>query len=138
MALMRWLRPRMPAVRRLRLELKCSLHASHSRFDSRCETALHVLADRLAAAAVLQELSVYWDVERGGAGGNDGDAPLASSFPLDVALMLPAQSRTARRARRPLELGLKALHLSCAAGCMLRPQLGRLPQLEQLTLGPGW
>lgn len=136
MALMRWLRPRMPAVQRLRLQLKAGLRATHSKFDCRCEAALHALADRLAAAAALQELSVLWDVKRL-LEGKDGAASSPAAFPLHAWMLLPAQSRTARRAQRPLALGLRQLELSCEAGCVLCRQLSLLPRLEELSLGPG-
>lgn len=136
MALMRWLRPRMPAVQKLSLWLKASLRATHNKFDSRCEAALCALADRLAAATALRELSVCWDVTRSSTSGNDSAAP-PSAFPLDASLLLPSQSRTARRAQRPLALALRGLELSCEAGCALCPQLSLLPCLEELSLGPG-
>ena len=136
MALMRWLRPRMPAVQKLSLWLKASLRATHNKFDSRCEAALCALADRLAAATALQELSVCWDVTRSSTSGNDSAAS-PSAFPLDASLLLPSQSRTARRAQRPLALSLRSLELSCEAGCVLCPQLSLLPCLEELILGPG-
>lgn len=138
MALMRWLRPRVAAVQRLHLALCADLRATRSRFRSRCEAALHALADRLAAAGALQELSLQWDVDRLSGCGKDGAATIAGAFPLPVALLLPAQSRTARRRHRPLPLGLRRLELGCEAGTVLGPQLGLLPSLERLTLGPGW
>ncbi|KAL4457264.1 hypothetical protein ABPG75_012129 [Micractinium tetrahymenae] len=135
--LMRWLRPRMPGLRRLRLQLVAALHMRRRQRESRSDTALRVLGARLATAAQLRELSLRWDVAPCGcaeAGGNGNDArPCAP--PLPTALLLPAPSRTARRAGRPLPLQLTRLELSCTSGVELCPALGLLTSLRRLTVG---
>lgn len=138
-SLMRWLRTRMPAVRRLRLGLYARPQDRRRRFGSHCAAALRALAARLAAGAQLQSLALSWDVVS--VAGCDNETPgqiRARQGPLHLAALLPLPSRTARRSNRPLALPLSSLELSCAAGVVLCPQLRHLlPTLCTLHIAPG-
>lgn len=135
MGLLRFLRPRMPAIHTLRLRLAANVPTRRRRrLASRVAAAWATLADRLAAAAALEELSVVWDV---------GSCSCSSWLrvlypPLDTATLLPALPRLARRGGRPPPLPrLRCLELSCESGVTLSAALALLPNLQQLSIGPG-
>jgi hypothetical protein len=145
MNLMRFLRPRMPAVSRLHLRVATVEGVSRRRrFLSRCHAALAALASRLAAAPLLQELSLCWEVAYHFRGRYDG--PRTCFFadaeprirllePPDLQALLSAPGR---KRGGSLPLPLRRLHLGCCPEVVLPPALSGLPQLDSLVIGrPG-
>lgn len=130
---MRWLKPRMPGVRRLQLVLKAQLFAGRRQRQNRELTALRVLGTRLATAAVLRQLSLHWSVEAGRHARPVGN--VAAPLPLTVAALLPAPSRATRHARGLPAPALTHLELCCPQGVALCPTLCLLTSLRHLAVG---